>query len=82
MIVVGEGVELLVEPVPDHLVGKALAASQIGAQTGLNVIGIRTNGELVTNPAASAELEDGSELVMIGTAEQRQRFLSLESDEA
>jgi len=82
LIVVGEGVELFVEPVPDHLVGKALAASQIGARTGLNVIGIRTNGELVANPTASAELEGGSELVMIGTAEQRERFHSLESDEA
>ncbi|MCP4039739.1 MAG: hypothetical protein GY733_22540 [bacterium] len=82
LIVVGEGIELFVEQVPDHLVGKALATSQIGAQTGLNVIGIRTNGEFVANPAASAELEDGSELVMIGTAEQRQRFLSIKRDEA
>jgi len=80
LIVVGEGVELFVEQVPDHLVGMALATSQIGARTGLNVIGIRAHGELVANPPASAELEDGSELVMIGTADQRQRFLSLKGD--
>ena len=79
LIVVGEGIELFVEPVPDHLVGKALASSQIGARTGLNVIGIRTRGELVANPPGSVELEQGGELVMIGTAEQRQRFISIKS---
>ena len=60
--------------------GKALATSEIGARTGLNVIGIRTDGELVANPPASAELVEGCELVMIGTSEQRSRFLSIKSD--
>jgi voltage-gated potassium channel len=76
LIVVGEGIELLVEPVPDRLVGKSLASSEIGAKSGLNVIGIREDGEFVANPAASTELAAGAELVMIGTSQQRQRFLA------
>ena len=75
LIVVGEGTELFVEPIPPHLVGVALSASDIGAKVGLNVIGIRTNGELIANPPGSTELVEGGELVMIGTAEQRQQFL-------
>jgi voltage-gated potassium channel len=77
LIVVGEGTELFVEATPDHLVGKPLAASEIGARTGLNVIGIRAGGELISNPVASTELTEGGELVMLGTAEQLQRFFSL-----
>ncbi|MAG29417.1 MAG: potassium transporter TrkA [Deltaproteobacteria bacterium] len=77
LIVVGEGTELFVEPIPDSLVGKTLASSEIGAKTGLNVIGLRAGGEFVTNPIASTELEEGCELVMLGTAEQYQRFLSI-----
>ena len=76
-MVVGEGTELIVEPVPKRLVGKELGSSEIGSRTGMNVIGIRANGEFMANPAASTELEAGSELVMIGTAEQRQSFLDL-----
>ncbi len=77
LIVVGEGTELFVESIPDHLVGKPLAASEIGARTGLNVIGMRIGGRLVANPSGDTELVAGAELVMLGTAEQRGRFLSL-----
>ncbi|MBW2294473.1 MAG: NAD-binding protein [Deltaproteobacteria bacterium] len=77
LILVGEGTELFVEPIPQRLIGKLLSASEIGAKTGLNVIGIRTNGNLIANPPAATELVEGGELVMLGTAEQRQRFLSI-----
>lgn len=77
LIMVGEGVELFVEPIPAHLAGKDLASSQIGARTGLNVIGIRSADEFIANPAASQELIEGETLVMLGTVEQRQRFVSL-----
>ena len=79
LIVVGEGIELLVEPVPDHLVGKPLASSEIGSNSGLNVIGIRVDGEFKANPTASMELTEGAELVMIGTSQQRQRFLAMKN---
>lgn len=76
LVVVGEGTELFVEPIPEHLVGKTLASSEIGRRTGLNVIGIREGGQLRANPHADAEFVAGAELVLLGTAEQRQAFLS------
>jgi len=78
LIVVGEGTELFVEPIPPKLVGRQLASSEIGAKTGLNVIGIRANGDLTPNPVSTTELPEGGELVMIGTVDQRQRFLALD----
>ena len=76
---IGEGVEIFAEPVPASLVGKSLSSSEIGAKTGLNVIGIRAAGEFVANPGASTELVESGELLMLGTAEQHQRFLAMQS---
>ena len=78
LIMVGEGVELFVEPVPEQIVGRTLLSSGIGASTGLNVIGIREEGEFLANPVATTELREGASLVMLGTAEQRQRFAALD----
>jgi voltage-gated potassium channel len=78
LIVVGEGTELFAEKTPEHLFGKSLAESRIGASTGLNVVAIREEGNFSANPPASTELKEGSELVMLGSAEQRQLFLALE----
>ncbi len=78
LVVVGEGTELFVEPIPAKLVGRSLADSAIGSETGLNVIGIRTSGGLASNPGGGTVLPEGGELVMIGTSEQRHRFLALE----
>jgi Trk K+ transport system NAD-binding subunit len=77
LIVMGEGTELFSEKTPAHLYGKPLAASGIGSATGLNVVAIRENGRFIANPTAATELTEGSELVMLGSAEQRQRFLAL-----
>ncbi len=77
LIVVGEGTELFVESPPAHLWGKPLAESGIGASTGLNVVAIQENGSFNTNVSPASILTEGCELVMIGSTEQRQRFLAL-----
>jgi Trk K+ transport system NAD-binding subunit len=77
LILVGEGIELFVEPVPAHFAGETLASTEIGARTGLNVVGLRVAGEFVANPPAETELDPSGALVMIGTVEQRQHFLAL-----
>lgn len=75
LTILGEGVELFTVPLPPALVGRTLAESDIGARTGLNVIGIRQNGRVTTNPAASTLLEPGSELLMLGRTSQRRVFI-------
>ena len=74
--VLGEGVDLFSVPLPASLAGRSLSESGIGAETGLNVIAIQQNGQVVTNPSASASLPAGGELVMLGSVEQRDHFVS------
>ena len=70
----GEGVELFAVSLPHMLTGLTLSDSGIGARTGLNVIGIQHDGSLVTNPPASTRLQEESELIMLGSTQQRQAF--------
>jgi len=77
LVVVGEGADLFIEPVPSELAGKTLAESGIGATTGLNVIAIQHGQETWTNPQATVELPREGELVMLGTAAQHRAFSQL-----
>ncbi len=72
--VLGEGVELFSASLPRTLVGLTLVESQIGARTGLNVIGIQDNGNIMTNPPPATTLTRGNELIMLGSTQQRQAF--------
>ena len=74
LVVLGEGVDLFHVPLPDSLDGKTLAEAEIGARTGLNVIAVRQNGRVVTNPGANQTLERGTELVALGSTTARERF--------
>jgi K+/H+ antiporter YhaU regulatory subunit KhtT len=76
-VVLGEGADLFVLAIPAMLAGKSLAESEIGARSGLHVIAIRKAGEALTNPAATALLPEGGELIVIGTSEQRMQFARL-----
>jgi Trk K+ transport system NAD-binding subunit len=75
LIVLGEGADIFIETVPTSLAGKTLAESGIGAQTGLNLIAIRSGEASTTNPAADTLLTDGAELVMLGAVNQYQEFM-------
>ena len=74
LIVLGEGVDLFYIPLPESLAGKTIAQTEIGARTGLNVIGVQQDGQLHTDLRAGRLLEAGSSLVAIGGPEQRRAF--------
>lgn len=74
LVVLGEGIDIFAAEVPSSLKGKTLGKSDIGARTGLNVIAIQKAGSTLTNPRADTVLEAGSELLMIGSTEQRESF--------
>ena len=74
LIVLGEGVDLFYVPLPQSLADKTLADAGIGARTGLNVIGVQKDGQLVTNLPPDQRLVKGSSLVALGSAEQWERF--------
>ena len=75
-VMVGEGADFFLVPVPASLVGKSLGESRIGTRTGLIVIAIEDgqNPETRTNPRPDTVFAAGDRLLMLGTAEQRQRF--------
>ncbi len=82
LIVIGEGVDLFSTVLPASLQGKTLAESGIGARTSLTVVAIQQNGRFISNPSASTVLSEGSELLMFGDRQQRQKFSEVFSEEA
>jgi Trk K+ transport system NAD-binding subunit len=74
LVLVGEGVDTFVEPVPARLAGRTLGESGIGARTGLNVIAVQKPDGPALNPTSATELPPGHDLVMLGTAEQHGAF--------
>ncbi len=74
LVMLGEGVDLFYVPLPPNVAGRTLAQLQIGSRTGLNVIGVQQDGQMVTDVPPDRQLATGSTLVALGSAEQRRRF--------
>ena len=73
-VLLGEGVELFSVPVPESIAGRMLKDSGIGSATGLSVVALQSNGELVAPLTSETPLQRGSELLMLGSHEQRAEF--------
>lgn len=74
LMVLGEGVDLYTRVLPRKLYGVTLAESGIGARTGLSVVGVKSDGQLITRLSPNMRLTAGTELVMIGADEQFDAF--------
>ena len=74
LTVLGEGINLFIIPIPASLEGKSLAESGIGAKTGLSVIAIKENSEVITLLSANTLLPQGAEIVMLGNIEMKNKF--------
>jgi len=74
LTVLGEGFTLFIIPIPKSLEGKTLEESGIGAKTGLSVIAIKENAEVVTLLSAKTILPHGAEIVMLGNIDMKQNF--------
>ena len=74
LVILGAGVDLFPVQLPASLKNKTLAESGIGSRTGLSVVAVQQDGQLVTNLRASMQLEAGAELIMLGSVQQRRAF--------
>lgn len=74
LTVLGEGITLFIIQIPQSLEGKSLAESGIGAKTGLSVIALKENSEVLTLLSADTILPRGAEIVMLGTVEMKREF--------
>ncbi|HUF23380.1 MAG TPA: NAD-binding protein [Vicinamibacterales bacterium] len=77
LVVLGEGVQMFSIPMPKALGGKKLAESGIGSNTGLSVVALDRDGELVTSLSAGMTLPKDASLIMLGSMEQRTKFAEL-----
>ena len=73
-VILGQGIGFHDMPCPRSLEGLTLMESRIGARTGLIVVGLEVNGELVSDPRASTVLVPGCTLLTIGSEEQLDAF--------
>ena len=74
LVILGEGVDLFTVDLPPSLQGKMLAETGIGSRTGLSVVAVGQNAQLVTKLHSSMRLEPGAKLIMLGSVKQRQAF--------
>ena len=74
LVILEEGVDLFSVQLPQSLANKTLAESGIASRTGLSVVAVQQDGQLVTNLRASMRLEAGAQLMMLGSMRQRRAF--------
>lgn len=72
--VLGEEMSLFYISVPPSLRHKRLGEANITAKTGLIVIAADHGGSVISGPGPDYALEDGVELVTLGSVAQRERF--------
>jgi voltage-gated potassium channel len=70
----GEGWDFFAREVPASLLSKTIAESEIGARTGVIVVAVEREGKTVASPVSSTKLTEGTQLIMLGTNDQRQAF--------
>ncbi len=76
IITVAEGLDLFRVPVPVELAGRTIGQSGIRDRTGCTVVGIGAKGGVEVVARADQELPADAELLIIGTAEAGESFLS------
>jgi Trk K+ transport system NAD-binding subunit len=73
-VVLGEGVRLFEVKVPPSLAAKPLSQTAIGSMTGLSVVAIEDQKTITSQLTGETVLPKGGTLLMLGNADQRQRF--------
>ena len=70
-----EGLNIFQVEVGASLAGKTLVESNVRAETGCNIIAVSRGEEMEVNPDPKRPLDKGASLLVIGAAENEQRFL-------
>jgi voltage-gated potassium channel len=75
-LLLAEGLVVFRVPMPDRLAGKALRDTEVARTTGCTVIGLGQDGTCSTRMLPETVLPEEAELILIGSEEAEQRFLS------
>jgi voltage-gated potassium channel len=74
LMLLAEGLDVFTVRVPRALVGTAIAAAALRADTGVNVLAVRRQGGSAAPPDINAPLEEGMELILIGDRDAARAF--------
>jgi Trk K+ transport system NAD-binding subunit len=74
MLMISEGLNVFRIALNPKLEKRTLSSIQIRENTGCSVVSIKRNEELIINPHPEIILEQGDELVLIGSAESEKKF--------
>lgn len=77
ILMIAEGLDVFKVAVPAGLAGKTLAEANFRHRTQCSVIGIDSEHKTMTNPGPDTVLPAEGEIVLIGTPESENEFLSL-----
>ncbi len=76
VLMVSEGLDIFKEKVPEPLVNRTLAESEIRNKSGCSVIAIDSQGTTKINPVPDTLLCKDDELILIGSTDAEAKFLS------
>jgi K+/H+ antiporter YhaU regulatory subunit KhtT len=74
MLMLSEGLHVFRSALSPKLENRPLLDIQVRENTGCSVVAVRREGQSIINPDPSIVLEQGDELVLIGTAESEKIF--------
>ena len=75
VLMFAEGLDIFQVKVPEAIIGKPLSGSGIREKSECNVLAIGTDGKFMPTPSPSFILEEGQELVLIGTIDSEKKFM-------
>lgn len=76
ILLLAEGLDVFKLHVPPALAGKTLGEAAIRRETGCIVVAIDSDTRMHVNPGPRTRLQENAEMILIGTAESEERFLS------
>jgi Trk K+ transport system NAD-binding subunit len=77
VLLLAEGVDIFQLDVPEALVGKTLAESNVRQETGCSIIALETSDSVQVNPDPTAtRMPQGAKIIVVGSAESENRFLA------
>ena len=74
VVMLAEGLDVFRYPASARVVGKSLRETSIREETGCSVIALETKAGMVVNPDPGLPIPEGTELILIGTAESERKF--------
>lgn len=81
ILMVAEGLDLIKVRVPKPLVGKTISESSVRKETGCTIIAVNQDDYMNINPDPDMVLEEGAEIILIGTVDAENKFFEIYADE-